>query len=128
MVDFGDDALTRGRAHPMIDPTLRDARLTAEARDPRVGVLLLDVVLGHGAHADPAAELAPRVRDARRLAGGDGRDLAVVVTLVGTTEDPQGRDRQARALAQAGAEVFLSNAEAVRHAVHVVRQSEGALR
>ena len=123
MVDFGDDALTRGRAHPMIDPTLRDARLATEAGDPRVGVLLLDVVLGHGAHPDPSAELAARVRDARSLAGGDGRDLAVVVTLVGTALDPQGRDRQASALADAGADVFLSNAEAVRHAVHLVRQA-----
>jgi FdrA protein len=130
MVDFGDDALTRGRPHPMIDPTLRDARLAAEARDPRVGVLLLDVVLGHGSHPDPAAELAPRVRAARRLARDDGRDLAVLVTLVGTADDPQDRDQQALALATAGAVVFLSNAEAVRHAVHLVQQSqiEGASR
>jgi FdrA protein len=124
MVDFGDDALTRGRAHPMIDPTLRDGRLATEARDSRVGVLLLDVVLGHGAHPDPATELAPRIREARSHARDDGRDLAVVATLVGTALDPQDRDRQASALADAGADVFLSNAEAVRHAVHLVQQAQ----
>jgi len=130
MVDFGDDALTRGRPHPMIDPTLRDARLAAEARDPRVGVLLLDVVLGHGTHPDPASELAPRVRAARSLAVDGGRDLAVVVTLVGTADDPQGRDTQAAALAAAGADVFASNAQAVRHAVALVAatEAEGATR
>jgi FdrA protein len=126
MVDFGDDALTRGRAHPMIDPTLRDARLVAEARDPRVGVLLMDVVLGHGAHPDPASELAPRIRDARALAAADGGDLAVVVTLVGTAGDPQGRDAQAAALATAGADVLASNAEAARYAVRLVRASPEA--
>jgi FdrA protein len=130
MVDFGDDALTRGRAHPMIDPTLRDARLAAEAADPRVGVLLLDVVLGHGAHPDPASELAPRVRAALSTAHDAGRDLAVVVTLVGTADDPQGRDAQAAALAAAGADVFASNAQAARHAVALVRaaDTEGAAR
>jgi FdrA protein len=82
-------------------------------------VLLLDVVLGHGAHPDPASGLAPLVRRARSLAGEDGRHLAVVVTLVGTTDDPQGRDGQAAALAAAGADVFASNAEASRHAVRL---------
>ncbi len=59
MIDFGDDRLTRGRPHPMIDSSLRVARLLAEAGDPTCGVLLLDVVLGHGAHPDPASELGP---------------------------------------------------------------------
>jgi FdrA protein len=115
MVDFGDDRLTQGRPHPMIDPTLREERLLREADDERVGVLLLDVVLGHGSHADPAATLAPAVEEARRR--GSGRGLAVVISLTGTAGDPQGLQRQASALAQAGAIVHLSNAEATRHAV-----------
>ena len=53
--DFGADEYTQGRAHPMIDPSLRIERLAAAARDPGVSVLLLDVVLGYGAHPDPAA-------------------------------------------------------------------------
>ncbi len=58
MIDFGDDRLTRGRPHPMIDGSTRVERLLAEIADPSTGVLLLDVVLGLGAAADPAAELA----------------------------------------------------------------------
>ncbi len=108
MIDFGDDELTRGRAHPMIDGTLRLERFAAEAADPGCGVILLDVVLGHGAHPDPAGELAPAI--ARSTAD-------VVVSLCGSSGDPQGRDRQAEALARAGAAVFLSNAEAARYAV-----------
>ncbi|MFP5334241.1 MAG: FdrA family protein [Actinomycetes bacterium] len=117
MVDLGDDALTLGRAHPMIDPSLRLEAVRAAADDDRVRVVLLDVVLGHGAHADPASEHAPVVRDALAAGRAAGRDLDVVVSLTGTVADPQGRDAQARALAAAGAHVLLSNAAATQLAV-----------
>jgi FdrA protein len=103
-VDYGDDAYTRGRAHPMIDPSLR-ADALARARE--TDVVLMDVVLGHGADPDPAATLAPAV--ARTPA-------TVVVALVGTQGDPQDLHRQATAFRDAGAAVFLSNAQAARHA------------
>lgn len=115
MVDFGDDALTRGRAHPMIDPSLRLEHLARAAADPDTGVVLLDVVLGHGAEPDPAALLAPAIAKARA-----DRELPVVVSCVGTEADPQGFSRQAKALAEAGAEVHLSNAAATRRAVELV--------
>ncbi|GAA0556902.1 FdrA family protein [Actinomadura livida] len=114
--DFGDDAYTRGRAHPMIDPTLRLEAVREAASDPGVGVLLLDVVLGYGAEPDPAASLAPAIAEAVK----DRPDLAVAVSLCGTPADPQGRDRQAAALCGAGADVFASNAEATRHALATV--------
>jgi FdrA protein len=114
--DFGDDAYTRGRAHPMIDPTLRLEALRAEAAGDGCGVLLLDVVLGYGAEPDPAAALAPAIAAALR----DRPGLAVVVSLCGTPADPQDRDRQAVALCEAGADVFASNAQATRHALTLV--------
>lgn len=120
VVDLGDDSLTVGRAHPMIDPSLRLEALAAAGADPRVRVVLLDVVLGHGAHPDPAAAHAPVVRDALAAARGDGRDLDVVVSLVGTRDDPQGLERQAEALAAAGAVVHLSNAAATRAALDLL--------
>jgi FdrA protein len=118
MIDFGDDAYTRGRPHPMIDNGLRLERLAAEAADPSCGVILLDVVLGHGAHPDPSADLAPAIADA--VAGGK----AVVVSLVGTDGDPQGLARQADALSGAGAAVFRANADAARHAVALLSPQE----
>ncbi|HEY7432463.1 MAG TPA: FdrA family protein, partial [Streptosporangiaceae bacterium] len=57
MIDFGEDEFTAGRPHPMIDQSLRLARLAADAKDPQTAVILLDVVLGHGAHPDPASEI-----------------------------------------------------------------------
>jgi FdrA protein len=114
MLDFGDDALTQGRAHPMIDPTLRLEHLAKVAADPRTGVLLLDVVLGHGAEPDPAAALAPAI------AGAVGRGVPVVVSCIGTTSDPQGLDQQVSALVDAGAEVHLSNAGAARRAAAIL--------
>jgi FdrA protein len=107
-VDFGDDAYTTGRAHPMIDPTLRLEHLARAASDPETAVLLLDVVLGHGAEPDPAALLAPALAGVRQ---------PVMVAVIGTAADPQGLDRQVQQLADAGAEVHLSNAGATRRAV-----------
>jgi FdrA protein len=120
VIDFGDDQLTRGRPHPMIDPTLRLERIAAEAADPGCGVLLLDLVLGHGAHPDPAPELAAAIRGAREVAATAGRELPVVVSLTGTRGDPQGTSATAAALAAAGASVHLSNAEATRTALAVL--------
>jgi FdrA protein len=111
VIDFGDDALTVGRAHPMIDPTLRLEALAAVVAAGEPAVLLLDVVLGHGADPDPAATLVPALRTA--VAAG----LPVVVALIGTEADPQGWSRQADALAAAGAAVFASNAAATRYAL-----------
>ena len=110
--DFGDDAYTAGRAHPMIDPTIRLEHLARVADDRGTGVLLLDVVLGHGAEADPSSLLAPAIAQVPQ---------PVVVALVGTAHDPQERDRQAQQLAGAGAEVHLSNAGAARRAVELLR-------
>lgn len=117
VIDFGDDELTQGRAHPMIDPSLRLERIRAQGADPSCGVLLLDLVLGHGAHPDPAGDLAEAVAAARAGAGQDGRDLPVVVSLIGTESDPQGLAACADRLVAAGAEVHASNAAAVRAAV-----------
>jgi FdrA protein len=111
VIDFGDDALTAGRAHPMIDPTLRLEALARVAASGEPAVVLMDVVLGHGADPDPAATLAPALRAA---------GLPAVVALVGTEADPQGWSRQADALAAAGAAVFASNAQATRHALDLL--------
>ncbi|MDO9498272.1 MAG: hypothetical protein Q7J48_21380, partial [Nocardioides sp.] len=113
VVDFGDDAYTGGRAHPMIDPTLRLDHLARVAADPDTGVILIDVVLGHGAEADPAALLATALVDVTQ---------PVVACVVGTAHDPQDLDRQVRLLAEAGAEVHLSNAGATRRALQILAQ------
>ena len=120
IIDFGDDALTQGRPHPMIDPTLRLERIAVEGEDPTCGVLLLDLILGLGSHADPADELAAAIASARRVAAAGGRELAVVVSLIGVENDPQGLTRCATTLQACGASVFVSNAQATRHALSLL--------
>lgn len=105
ILDLGADEYTVGRLHPMIDFDLRLRRLRQEAADPEVALLLLDVVLGDGAHADPAGELGPAIERARAEARAAGRTLDVAVLLVGTDQDPQDAKLQIATLEKAGARV-----------------------
>lgn len=114
VIDMGGDEFTVGRLHPMLDPELRHQRVLREAEDPEVAVILLDVVLGHGAHPDPARELAPVIQQAKERARAQGRWLPLVVSVCGTEEDPQDYPAQVSALLDAGAIVQPSNAQAVR--------------
>jgi len=119
LVDLGDDEFTRGRPHPMIDHRLRNERMVREAADAEVAVLLLDVVLGHGAHPEPAAEMLPAIRAARetlRVAlgtahEGDDRELALVAL--------RGLARQVATLREAGVVLAASNAQAARTAAAI---------
>ena len=121
LIDLGEDEFTVGRLHPMMDNDLRIRRLDKEAGDPQVAVLLLDVVLGYGAHPDPASELAPAIAKARKIAADDGRYLEVVAVVAGTDEDPQNMADQIRALKEAGAVVETSNDVAARSVGRLLR-------
>lgn len=125
VVDLGDDAFTVGRPHPMIDGALRRERIVSEGRDPSTAVLLLDIVLGHGAHADPAADLLPAIEAARAEARRHGGALAVVASVCGTDADPQNRGLQAAKLAASGVVVMPSNAQAARLAALIARERAG---
>ncbi len=112
IIDLGDDTYTRGRPHPMIDPAARNEMIARLAGEPSVGVLLLDVVLGYGGHADPAGEVARAVAELR-AARGEHAPLVVIATLTGTADDPQDRAGQAAKLEEAGIVI----AESVRSAM-----------
>jgi FdrA protein len=112
--DLGDSAYTQGRPHPMLDLDVRLGMLEEAAADPGIGCVLLDVVLGHGAHPDPAAELAPAVERA-------AADRVVLVRVCGTPDDPQDAGRQTATLEAAGALVAPSNASAARLGLRAVR-------
>ncbi|MDQ3929986.1 MAG: acyl-CoA synthetase FdrA, partial [Chloroflexota bacterium] len=120
-LDLGSDEFTVGRPHPMIDVSTRTQRLLQEAADPEVAVLLLDVVLGFGAHPNPASALAPTIQQAKELASSDGRTLPVVVHICGTEGDPQGLEKQQQTLLQAGALIAPSNAAAARLAAKIAK-------
>jgi FdrA protein len=130
LLDLGDDAYTVGRPHPMIDLAGLRERVLAAAAEEDVAVVFLDSVLGHGAHADPASELAPDLARAHALAAERGRTLTTVIVLVGTELDPQDVTRQQAVLAAAGARVVRSVEDGVAAVVEevapVARAARGA--
>jgi FdrA protein len=109
-VDLGDDQYTRGRPHPMIEPEIRNAHIARAVADPQVGVLLVDVVLGYGAHESPAAVLRMNDFGAK----------PVVASVTGTDQDPQVWSRQVALLREAGVLVAASNAHAAELAAYLV--------
>ncbi|KAF1299228.1 acyl-CoA synthetase FdrA [Enterococcus sp. JM4C] len=120
IIDLGDDIYTNGKPHPMIDPTIRKEMLAAAAKDETTAVVLLDVVLGYGAHDDMASELAPMIKQIQAEAVEKGRQIAVVATIVGTDEDPQSIVEQENILKDAGVILCESNAQAVKLALAIV--------
>jgi FdrA protein len=125
IVDLGEDEFTVGRLHPMMDNELRIQRLEIEAADPKVALILLDVVLGYGSHPDPASELGPAIETAIKAASKSKRRLDVVVTLSGTDLDPQDLEAQREVLEKTGALVYLSSDQAVRYAAKLIAALEG---
>ena len=111
-LDLGDDAFTVGRPHPMIDQAARIERLLAEAADPEVRVIVLDVVIGWGAHPDPASELATAIVQAKGVASKAQRELAVIGFVCGTELDPQVLARQEDTLRSAGMALTGNSANA----------------
>ena len=109
VVDLGDEFFTAGRAHPMIDPTLRRLRIAQEAGDPESAELLLDVVLGYGSASDPGGALAGAIRSA---VGGrkNGGGMVAMAHICGTGTDPQSYKEQSESLTSAGTHLFPSNA------------------
>lgn len=126
LIDLGEDEFTVGRLHPMMDNALRVRRLEKEAADPQTAIILLDVVLGFGAHPNPAGELAPAIAEARKNAQAGGRFLEVVAVVTGTDEDPQDMNAQIQLLKEAGAIVETSNDAAARRVGRLARALEGA--
>lgn len=117
LIDLGDDAFTRGRPHPMIEPAVRDAPLIEALGDANVAAILIDIVLGFGGHADPAGHLAQVLSD---HAGKSGP--AIIASVTGTSGDPQGLAAQTAALVAAGVNVCASNADAARLAAEIVKR------
>ena len=107
LIDMGDDDFTRGKPHPMIDPTLRNQRLLNELNDSHTAVVLFDLVLGYGASTTPASELLDQ------LSHIDMNNAPLLIAHVcGTEADPQIRSQQISALQNAGVIIASSNAQA----------------
>jgi FdrA protein len=120
VIDLGEEEFTIGRPHPMIDNDLRIRRLLEEARDTSVAVIQMDIVLGYGAHHDPAEELGPAIDQAHRTAQELGNHLIVLLSITGTEADPQDVNRQKSVFEENGAIVLTSNASASHLAALII--------
>lgn len=117
-VDLGDDIFTNGKAHPMIDPSLRNARIVQEALDRQTAVIVLDYVIGYGAGADPVGDSLKYLLEAKQQAP----ELAIIAYVCGTDKDIQDLARQQARLADIGVILARSNAQAARMAGELVRR------
>ncbi|SFD41581.1 FdrA protein [Lentibacillus persicus] len=113
VIDLGDDAYTQGRAHPMIDPTLRVEKVEEAAADDETAVILLDNVIGYGAHEDMAGVFAPVVEKAKAQAASEGKAFAAIASVTGTAEDPQVFQDQVDKLEAAG--VIVTDMKVIGH-------------
>lgn len=120
IIDLGDDVYTKGKPHPMIDPENRIAMLEKSMNDQETAVIMIDNVIGNGGHEDMASALAPTIKRILDNARQDGRQLAVLVTVVGTAQDIQGYDKQIDILQTSGAIICKTNDQMVRTAIQLV--------
>ena len=124
LVDLGADEFTVGVPHPMIDFTVRNQRLIREAQDPQTAVVLLDIVLGYGAHPDPSGALLPAILEGKRLVEQRGGYLCCVASICGTDGDPQDVVKQKERLMENGVVVMPTAAQAARFAALVARRGQ----
>jgi FdrA protein len=122
ILDLGEEEFTKGRPHPMIDPTIRKLRIREEANDQEVAVILLDFVLGFGSNSDPVGAVLDELKEAKARAEESGRYLSVVAHVCGTKHDLQGYEQSVSNLKNAGCIVLPTNAlAAVASALTVSR-------
>jgi succinyl-CoA synthetase alpha subunit len=118
LIDLGDDEYTRGKPHPMIDPSSRDAPVQQALEDDSVGVLLVDMVIGYGAHADPAGYFVDCLQRCK------ANSTLVIASVTGTEDDPQGLSAQRNKLSAAGVTLAASNADAVAMVLNAIGTSQ----
>lgn len=114
IIDLGDEFFMVGRLHPMIDNDLRIRRIQQESNDPRVGMILFDVVLGEGSHPDPASELVPVIKEIKGMRV-ETEELEIVAIVIGTEDDPQILQSQIDQLEKVGVKVFCTVTDAVEY-------------
>lgn len=116
-VDLGDDEYTVGRAHPMIDASLRAELLSHELRNGETAVILLDIVLGYGASRTPEKELLAEIAAYKHEPGS--KYVSIVASVCGCEQDPQDYAGLCQALAEHGVIVMPSNLKATELAGHI---------
>lgn len=121
-LDLGDDYFTRGKPHPMIEPSLRTKRIIDDALDKETAVMLLDVELGYGCHPDPAGVVVYGAQEANKKLKMENRSVLWIAALIGAAADPQNMQEQINKLEDAGFVIYESNVRAAELAASIVSE------
>ena len=113
LIDLGADEYTLGKPHPMLEPSVRSSHLMAELGKPETAVVMLDIVLGYGAHHDPATEVSAVLKNI-------DHNAIVLASVCGTPDDPQDYDQQCQILSEAGVVLCQCNSEMATLAAAIV--------
>ncbi|MGI6777062.1 MAG: acyl-CoA synthetase FdrA [Acetivibrionales bacterium] len=112
LVDMGSEEFTKGKPHPVMDPSILKDRLMMEGSDPEVAVILFDLLFGHGVHKDPVGTIEETLAAIRDKAKAEGRYISMVASLCGTDLDPQDVNSQRKRLEALGVNILPSNCKA----------------
>ncbi|MGC5326411.1 acyl-CoA synthetase FdrA [Brevibacillus sp. SYSU BS000544] len=115
-IDFGEDEFTVGRAHPMIDPTLRHEVFEKTLNNKETAVIVLDIVLGYGANLQPQKTFVETLKQYK------GQYVSVIANICGTDEDPQDYETIVNELENAGVIIMPSNQTATKLALRIVEE------
>lgn len=119
-LDLGDDKYTVGKPHPMIDPTIRNEKIVEEAKNKETAAIILDFVIGYGAHGDPASVAHKSIQEVKAISP----NMVIIAYVCGTEKDFQGLQKQKDILKSAGVIIADSNAQAARIAAEVIRRKK----
>lgn len=112
LIDMGDEVFTKGKPHPVMDPSILVERMIQEAHDPEVGVILFDLLYGHAIHEDPVGAIEDALKEIKQVEKNEGRHICVIASLCGTDIEPQDVAEQAARLQEYGVILQPSNAKA----------------
>jgi len=115
LIDLGADEYTLGKPHPMLEPAVRTSFLIDELNNPATAVIMIDLVLGYGAHHDPATEVCDALKSV-------DHNAIILASVCGTADDPQNYDQQCQSLQSAGAVLCQCNSEMATLAAAVIEK------
>ena len=87
IIDFGDDEYTKGRPHPMIDPTSRIDAFNKLKNNNEVAIVLFDNVIGYGSNTDMASAISPPIKGLIEYKKDKGEEIIIIGSVCGTEED-----------------------------------------
>ena len=114
IIDFGDDEYTKGRPHPMIDPTSRIDAFNKLKNNNEVAIVLFDNVIGYGSNTDMASAISPPIKGLIEYKKDKGEEIIIIGSVCGTEEDIQSYKDQVNILKESGVVVVDSNASAAK--------------